>query len=258
MGSNGKIMNYIAKAFAIILIFALIYLIGYGIHRDKVINKSGEQTTVGQKVEQKVTKKKVVISDNKINKNKNWLAIGDSITVRNEYQKYVKQSCGFANVTTIAANGITLHLMDDKITKESLKNIDVVTVFAPANDFGWSRPLGAIDDPTTVDTFYSDMKCVIKNIKELKPGVKLIFITTPYIGQDGYGFSKNTVGCGLEDYNKAMKEVCALSKIPILDLYTNSGINSKNLLKYSDDSVSPNDVGMKLIGTKIGEFLNTH
>ena len=47
---------------------------------------------------------------------------------------------------------------------------------------------------------------------------------------------KNSIGNTLEDYTKAMNEVCPLYNIPILDLYTNSGINQNNLIKYSDDS----------------------
>ena len=263
--------NYIAKGFSLILIFSLIYLLGYGKYRDKMLKIRATEIAVEQKQAKKnaeILKNKILVSkivedktpeSKKGNyKNKNWLAIGDSITSRNEYQKYVKQTCEFANVTTIETLDATLHLMDDKVTKEALKNIEVVTVFASANDFGWNRPLGTINDPTTVDTFYSDMKAVIQNIKQIKPEVKLIFITTTYVGKDRYGFLKNTVGATIEDYTKAMIEVCSLNNIPILDLYTNSGINANNLIKYSDDSVYPNNAGMELIGSKIGEFINNH
>lgn len=267
---NRRNRHYIAKGFSFILVCALIWLIGYGSYRDKIINKRAVEILA----QQKLAKKNAVILENKTLesnaietkalesktnkfKDKNWMALGDNITSKNEYQKYVQETCGFANVTTIGTPDATLHLMDDKITKELLKNIDVVTVFATANDFGWNRPLGTINDPTTVDTFYSDMKAVIANIKQNKPEIKLIFITTTYVGEDRYGFLKNTVGSTIEEYTKAMKEVCALNNIPILDLYTNSGINSTNLLKYSDDTVNPNNAGMELIGNMIGQFINT-
>lgn len=262
--------HYIAKGFSVILIAALIFLISYGSYRDRAINKRATEILAAQRLEKnnaeilatKVIDKKILdkkILDNETNKykNKNWMAIGGSITFRNEYQKYVKQTCGFANVTTLAEPGIPLYLMDNKVTIELLKNIDVVTVFAGAADFGGNRPLGAINDTTLVDTFYSDMKAVIENIEKIKPQVKLVFITTPYIGKDGFGFLTNPIGNTLEDYTKAMKEVCLLYDIAILDLNINSGININNLTTYSDDSVQPNAVGMELVGNKIGQFLNT-
>lgn len=268
MGDNRN-KNYIAKGFSLILIIALIFLIGYGTYRDKMLNKRATEIMAEQKLvknaeilENKPLESKAVASktvETKANKykNKNWMALGDSITSRNEYQKYVKQTCGFANVTTIETPDATLHLMDDNVTSKSLKNIDVVTVFASANDFGWNRPLGTIDDPTTIDTFYSDVKAVIENIKKNKPEVKLVFITTTYIGKDSYGFLKNDLGETIEDYTKAIKAVCALKNIPVLDLYANSGINANNLLKYSDKGSNLNNAGIELIGNKIGQFINT-
>lgn len=254
--------NNIAKAFAIILIIALIYLIGYGVYRDKEISKTATKALAGQKLakektEEKTEEKAEVIQNKTLKyKDKNWMAIGDEITNKNQYQKYVKEACELASVKTLAEPGITLHIMDDKVTKELLKDIDVVTVFAGVNDFGDNRPLGSIQDSTLMDTFYSDMKAVIENIEKIKPEIEIIFITTPYIGKDGYGFLENNVGSTLEDYTKAMSEVCALYDVPVVDLYANSGINKDNLLDYSDDSIHPNEAGIEVIGKMIGEFMN--
>ena len=262
---GNKIINYIAKGFSVILIIALVFLISYGTYRDRMLSKKAVETLAVQRLAKMNAERlnnKILVSkavEIKVNKykNKNWMALGDDLTARNQYQKYVKQTCGFANVTTIGTTDATLHLMDDKLTIESLRNIDIVTVFASANDFGWNRPLGTINDSVTLDTFYSYMKAVIGNIKQIKPNVKLVFITTTYVGKDRYGFLKNSVGSTIEDYTKAMKEVCSLNKIPVVDLYTTSGINANNLLSYSDDTVYPNNAGMKLIGNMIGKFLNT-
>ena len=260
---GSKLINYIAKGFSVILIIALISLISYGTYRDKMIRKKAVETLAEQRLYKnnaEILNDKILASkaiEIKTNKNKNWMALGDDLTTRNQYQKYVKQTCGFANVTTIGTPDATLHLMDDKLTKDSLKDIDIVTVFTSANDFGWNRPLGTISDPVTIDTFYSDMKAVIGNIKQIKPDVKLVFITTTYVGKDRYGFLKNSVGGTIEDYTKAIKDVCSLNNIPVVDLYTNSGINANNLLKYSDDTMYPNNEGMELIGNMIGKSLNT-
>lgn len=260
-GDRNMKKNSIAKVFAIILIFALIYLIGYGVHRDRVMNKRAIEIIEAMREEKlaKVdTEEDIEVIQDKIlkYKDKNWMAIGDEITYKNQYQKYVQEACGFANVEIIAEPSIALHKMDDTVTKELLNNVDVVTVYAGVNDFGDNRPLGSINDSTLLDTFYSDMKAVIENIEKIKPDVEIIFIATSYIGNDGYGFMKNNVGATLEDYIKSMKEVCDLYEIPVLDLYANSGINKNNLLQYSDDSIHPNDAGMELIGKKIGEFIN--
>ncbi|MEK6264392.1 MAG: SGNH/GDSL hydrolase family protein [Clostridium sp.] len=246
--------NNIAKAFAVILVIALIYLIGYGIYRDKVISRRATESISEQKLVEVDTE---VINNKTLKyKDKNWMAIGDEITYRNQYQEYVVEACEFDNALTTADPGITLHLMDDKVTKELLKDIDVVTVFAGVNDFSGGRPLGTIDDSTLMDTFYSDMKAVIENLKAIKPEMEIVFITTPYVGRDGFGFTINNVGKTLDDYTKAMNEVCASYDIPVLDLYKSSGIDENNLLDYSDDSAHPNEAGMELIGKQIGEFIN--
>ena len=39
-----------------------------------------------------------------------------------------------------------------------------------------------------VDTFYSDMKAVIENIKKIKPEVKLVFITTTMLEKKDLDF----------------------------------------------------------------------
>ncbi|MGH4120700.1 SGNH/GDSL hydrolase family protein [Clostridium sp.] len=246
--------NNIAKVFAILLIIALIYLIGYGVHRDRVLSKKATEASVVQKPVKENTE--VIQTKTLKYKDKNWMAIGDEITSKKQYQKYVQEACEFKGVETLAEPGITLHIMDDKVTKDLLKDIDVVTVFAGVNDFGDNRPLGSIEDSTLVDTFYSDMKAVIENIEKIKPEIEIIFIATPYIGKDGYGFLENHVGSTLEDYTKAMSEVCALYDVPVVDLYASSGISKDNLLDYSDDSIHPNEAGVELIGKVIGEFLN--
>jgi len=188
---------------------------------------------------------------------KNWMAIGDSITFRNQYQKYVQGICGFGSVTTRATSGIPLKVMDDGLAWNDLALIDVVTVFAPANDFGSSTVLGTINDAKTVDSFYGNMKAVIENILTIKPWIRLAFITTTYIGTAGYGFLVNSAGCTLKQYTEAMKQVCELYNVPILDLQTTSGLNAITLANFSDDSLHPNAIGMALIGKMIGNFLNT-
>jgi hypothetical protein len=194
--------------------------------------------------------------------NKNWLAIGDSITFANKYQPHVQRGLGLKSVQTDAIPGQPVKPMADHITAETLKNIDLITVFGGTNDYGSSKQLGTINDAKNEDTFYGNLKHVIEKINANKrEEAKVVFFTPLKRGvfknQPVYP-GPNKSGHKLEDYVEAEKQVCKLYSIPVIDLFSKSGLKVNNLSKYTTDQLHPNDEGyQKIANVMIKELKKT-
>jgi hypothetical protein len=191
--------------------------------------------------------------------NKNWLAIGDSITYANKYQPLVQSSLKIKSVQTDAVPGQPIKPMADNITAESLKNIDLITVFGGTNDYGSNKVLGTIKDDKNQDTFYGNLKNVIEKINANKPKKATVVFFTPlkrgaFKNQPVYP-NPNLSGSKLDDYVNAEKQVCKLYSIPVIDLFHKSGLEVDNLPKYTIDNLHPNDEGHKMISKVITQEL---
>lgn len=192
--------------------------------------------------------------------NKNWLAIGDSITYQNTYQAKVKNLLKLGNVSMDAKPGQQIGTMADRITSASLENVDLITVFGGTNDYGGNRKLGTINDDITASTFYGDVKKVIDKILTAKPTVRLVFVTPLQRGKfENQPIFPNPNGGGykLDQYAKAIKEVCEQYSIPVLDLFSSAGINKYNLPSYTADNLHPNDAGSERIAQMLAAFLES-
>ena len=183
--------------------------------------------------------------------NKNWLAIGDSITYANKYQPLVQRGLKIKSVQTEAVPGRPIKPMADNLTAESLKNIDLITVFGGTNDYGSNKMLGTIKDDKTQDTFYGNLKNVIEKIIAVKPKKATLVFFTPlkrgaFKNQPVYP-NPNSSGHKLDDYVNAEKQVCKLYSIPVIDLFHKSGLEVDNLSKFTIDNLHPNDEGHQMI-----------
>lgn len=187
--------------------------------------------------------------------NKNWYAIGDSITYANKYQQLVKNRLGMNWVKTDAVPGRPVLRMADNITADSLRNIDLITVFGGTNDYGSNKPLGTIHDSQNKDTFYGNLEYLVEKISENKEKSATVVFMTPLIrgqfkNQPIYP-NPNFAGYTLEDYVKAEKQVCKKYSIPVIDLFHKSGISRKNLELFTLDNLHPNDAGHEMIAKVI-------
>jgi lysophospholipase L1-like esterase len=195
---------------------------------------------------------------------KKWLALGDSVTFREDYQPLVAAEIGFASVVTSAVSGSTTRSMTnpDRLTAAMLTGVDLVTVFAPFNDYGLARPLGTMADPLGTESFYADVKKVITDILALKPTVSIALVGAhqlnagpPYYPSGMY--APNSIGAKLTDYLEVMRVVSAHYGVPFLDLAATSGINEYNLLTYTEDGLHANAAGMSIIAHLIAGFLQS-
>ncbi|MBR0101032.1 MAG: SGNH/GDSL hydrolase family protein [Treponema sp.] len=137
---------------------------------------------------------------------------------------------------------------------------DVVVVFGGTNDYGHGdAPLGLMDDRDAT-TFYGALHCLYQALLKKYPAAQIVVMTP--LHREGENNLLNDFGLRnvgfLSDYVRIIKEVAAFYALPVLDLYSLSGIQPDvPLLKerYAPDGLHPNDAGHERIYRLLREFL---
>lgn len=137
---------------------------------------------------------------------------------------------------------------------------DVVVVFGGTNDYGHGdAPIGTPSDRTD-STFYGALHCLYLALLKKYPAAQIVVMTP--LHREGENNLLNDFGLRnvgfLSDYVRIIKEVAAFYALPVLDLYSLSGIQPDvPLLKerYAPDGLHPNDAGHERIYRLLREFL---
>ncbi len=145
--------------------------------------------------------------------------------------------------------------------EEMDENADAVVVFGGTNDFGHGdAPLGDMNsrDPYT---FYGACHILMTSILEKYCGKPIVFMTPlKRLYSDDNGAECIKRGYKLEQFAIAIKEVAAYYCIPVLDLYTMSGITPyipKVKEALIPDGLHPNDKGARIIAEKLKGFMES-
>lgn len=214
-------------------------------------------------------------------KNKTYISIGDSITWQDKqkypdankvaigYQSFLDQKIGFKNIINYSISGASMaksskypardSIMVRYITKK-YSNVDLITILAGTNDFKLNVPIGEIgkkdDKNFDESTFYGSYRKLLDYILKQNQLTKIYLFTPLQRDNDGYDINKiNPAGFKLIDYADAVKKIGELYNLPVLDLYTVSGIDISNIKQYTRDGLHPNDKGYELISKPIYDFL---
>jgi lysophospholipase L1-like esterase len=185
-----------------------------------------------------------------------WVAIGDSITYLNDhldetgnrvnkgYLTLISEKFSHVKYINQGHNGWTSINIADKIESLGLVKADVYTVFLGTNDWWRGERLGTIADyqqNTGSGTVYGAFRIITSKLKELNQKAKIILITPMQRGDfvyinnpknNAYGSYKPKNGQSLEQFANAIVEIGKLEKLPVVDLYHNSGINLKNMVNF--------------------------
>lgn len=163
---------------------------------------------------------------------KTYLALGDSITygldgmnggkrMRFPYPELVKKQLNLKQAINYGISGSTLsansvyNYEPMSIRYVDLVDADIVSVLGGVNDYLNNVPLGTLTD-TGNKTIYGSLHVLCEGLC-LKYPSSFIFFMTPFKLINN---STNDLGYSLEDVAKAVKEVCEIFEIPVLDLYT--------------------------------------
>lgn len=137
---------------------------------------------------------------------------------------------------------------------------DFVVVFGGTNDYGHGdAPLGHFSDRSD-ETFYGALHRLYLSLLKKYPKSKIIVMTPLHrLGEKNLfnEFGLRNVGT-LEEYVKIIKEVAAFYAIPVLDLFTQSGMQPEIPMlreRYNPDGLHPNDAGHERIYQLLKNFL---
>ncbi len=205
--------------------------------------------------------------------------VGDSITKGSgcdgqKYWEILAEELGFANVVGMGVGGSCWSVKSDYGTGNSplinryqtIPEADLIQIFMGTNDYGHGTPLGSIDDTTDV-SFYGALNVILPALQQKYPSSRIVVVTPLHrYNADtnkndlNYDYEAHPVtGKTLKDYVDAMKEVCERYSIPVIDMFSISGLNPivesiKNM--YMPDGLHPNAEGHKLMANIMKYHLN--
>ncbi|MCF0068863.1 SGNH/GDSL hydrolase family protein [Dyadobacter sp. CY261] len=185
-----------------------------------------------------------------------WVAIGDSITYLNDHQNETGNRVTKGYLTLIAEkfpqvtyinqghNGWTSVNIADKIESLNLVKADVYTIFLGTNDWWQGKALGTIADyeqAKGTGTVYGAFRIITDKLKALSKKSKIILITPMQRGDFVYinSYKNNAFGSykpkndqTLEQFANAIVEIGKKDKIPVVDLFHDSGITLDNMVRF--------------------------
>lgn len=112
-------------------------------------------------------------------------------------------------------------------------DLDIVIIHACSNDWYFNTPIGVAGD-TEKTTYYGAVENLINGLTTKYVNKEIFFVTSlPRYSVLGDGTvytaeSLNLSGHTLVDYNNVIKELCARHTIPVIDIYSECGMDIVN------------------------------
>lgn len=185
-----------------------------------------------------------------------WVAIGDSITYLNDhpdetgnritkgYLTLVKEKLPDLEFVNKGYNGWTAGGIAKEVENLSLVKADVYSVFLGTNDWWQGRPIGTFMDyknNTGNHTFFGSYRTIINKLRSLNKKASIVLITPMqrvdfvYIANmknNAYGSYKDKNEQSLAAFAEAIHVIASYEKLPVVDLYNDSGMTLDNLVKF--------------------------
>ncbi len=185
-----------------------------------------------------------------------WIAIGDSITYLNDHQNETGNRVTKGYMTLITErfpriqyvnqghNGWTSVNIADKIESIGLVKADVYTVFLGTNDWWQGKPVGTFADYEQNNgskTVFGAFKIIVSKLRQLNKNAKIILMTPMQRGDfvyinnpknNAYGSYKPKREQTLEQVANAIVQIGKAEKLPVVDLYHDSGITLDNIVHF--------------------------
>lgn len=139
---------------------------------------------------------------------------------------------------------------------------DVVIVFGGTNDFGHGDAKIGDFNSKSEYTFYGAMHCLCEKLLNKYPDAEIVFITPLHRLGEETPLKENGIANEvlLSGYVSIIKEVAGYYGLPVLDLFSISGIQpSVEIIKkeYMPDGLHPSDKGARRIAERLYDFLRT-
>lgn len=191
-----------------------------------------------------------------VQKERTWVAIGDSITYLNEHPSETGNRITKGYLTRVTEklpnlhyinqghNGWTTRRIADSIDKLGLVKADVYSVFLSTNDWWHSDRLGTLADyqnATGSKTTYGAFRIIVNKLRGLNKDAKIVLITPMQRGDfvyinnpknNAYGSYKPKDGQTLEQFAKAVDSIGRYERFDVVDLYHKGGMDVKHAVKF--------------------------
>jgi len=186
-----------------------------------------------------------------------WAAIGDSITsgvgvsTADERYSNLTAAAKSMTLTNLGESGQTLTTNEFRTGLKTKLGAaygkQLITILAGTNDWSFNIPIGS-SLQSNDETIKACANLFIDSIRDNSFESVIIFLLTPYRSRDGKGNilgiePVNELGLTVENYNKAIREVCIKRQVRYLNLYDVSGLEKENVMTWTDDGLHPNVEG---------------
>jgi lysophospholipase L1-like esterase len=185
-----------------------------------------------------------------------WVAIGDSITYLNDHPEETGNRISKGYMSIISErhpeisfvnkgfNGWTSGGVASKIETLGLEKADVYTVFLGTNDWWQGRPIGNLRDyqnNTGDATINGAFRIIINKLRSLNKKARIVLITPLQRGDfvyindmknNAFGSYRDKNGQTLQQVAQAIEDIGTYEKIPVLDLFNDSGITLENTVAF--------------------------
>lgn len=138
-------------------------------------------------------------------------------------------------------------------------NADVIVVFGGTNDFGHGdAPFGRFDS-TDEYTFCGALRALIVKLMTKYPYATIVLMTPLHRLSENVTTNEIGLPCRpLRDYVEMEKRMAEAYSVPVLDLWSVSGIQPSvpaNFIAYTADGLHPNDRGAERVADRLIAFL---
>ena len=198
---------------------------------------------------------------NSLWKGKTIAFLGDSITAFAKHvNKYALLTGSTALNYGVGGTRITSTSLSDTTSfiarYSSMSDADMVIVFGGTNDFGTGTPAFGLFSDRVVTTYYGALHLLCQGLLTKYPRKPIIFMTPIHrVSEYDVNFAPTTntwTAKTLKEYVQAIKDVCAFYSIPVLDSYSESGLDvTINGTYYFADGLHPTDFG----GYKLASYM---
>ena len=140
-----------------------------------------------------------------------------------------------------------------------VEDADLIVVFGGTNDFGHGDARFGVFEDRDEYSFYGAMHSLLRRLISKYPKGRIVFMTplhrlSEMLDINERGLKRHL----LKDYVNAIREVCEYYSVPVLDLYSNSGMQpSVEIIKemYMPDGLHPSDLGAERIANMLSSFV---
>lgn len=209
-------------------------------------------------------------------KNKKMNVIGDSISEgvgvsceENIFMNILGKKEGLSVVRNYGISGTRIAPQADDPQRSYVERFDkmdddadIIVVFGGSNDYGHGIALLGTNDDRTPYTFYGACHTLFSGLINKYPFATIV-VMTPVQRSSKPDYNRihpQRYDATLLDFVNILKEVAMYYSIPVLDLYSVSGIHPQiecNRINFCPDGLHPNDAGHALIASRLAGFLKT-